>query len=201
VNQEAAQPEAPAEMSMRQCPFCSEKILATARKCKHCGEIIDPELKESRKPAATERLRRDALPDEDDDDDDERNEPASLSGSGYVHSNLTLGEKVIYQAHLHWIVFVSLRAILTLWIAPLIDWFSSEFAVTNKRIIIKVGLISRKTLEMNLAKVESVNVNQGIFGRILGYGCVTVIGTGGTREPFHGISHPTQFRKAFQAAL
>ena len=51
---------------------------------------------------------------------------------------------------------------------------------------------------MNLAKVESVNVDQSILGRILGYGTITVIGTGGTREPFYRISSPLDFRKAFQ---
>lgn len=116
----------------------------------------------------------------------------------YVQGNLTAGEKVLYEAKLHWMIFVSLRAILTLFIAPLIDWHTSEFAITNKRIIIKVGFISRRTLEMNLAKVESVNVDQGVLGRILGYGCVTVIGTGGTKEPFHCLSDPLAFRRAFQ---
>ena len=116
----------------------------------------------------------------------------------YVQSNLTSGENVVYEAKLHWIIFVSLRAIFTLWIAPLIDRYSSEFAITSKRIIIKVGLISRRTIEMNLAKVESVNVDQSILGRILGYGTITVIGTGGTREPFYQISRPLDFRKAFQ---
>lgn len=116
----------------------------------------------------------------------------------YVQSNLTSGENLVYEAKLHWIIFVSLRAIFTLWIAPLIDWFNSEFAITSKRIIIKVGLISRRTLEMNLVKVESVNVDQSILGRILGYGTITVIGTGGTREPFYRISRPLDFRKAYQ---
>lgn len=116
----------------------------------------------------------------------------------YVQSTLIKGESVVYGANLHWIVFVSLRAILTLWMAPLIDWFTNEYAITNKRIIIKVGLISRKTIEMNLAKVESVNVVQSILGRILGYGTIIVIGTGGTREPFDLISGPLEFRKAFQ---
>ncbi|MBC8230730.1 PH domain-containing protein [bacterium] len=116
----------------------------------------------------------------------------------YVESNLTAGEQVVYEAKLHWSIFVSLRAIFTLWIAPFIAWFTSEFAITNKRVIIKVGLISRRTLEMNLAKIESVNVNQGVLGRILNYGSITVIGTGGTRERFSRISQPLEFRKAFQ---
>jgi uncharacterized membrane protein YdbT with pleckstrin-like domain len=85
-----------------------------------------------------------------------------------------------------------------LWILPIIDSITNEFAITNKRIIIKSGLLSRRTLEMNIAKVESVNVDQGILGRILGYGVVTVIGTGGTRETFQSIADPLAFRKAFQ---
>ena len=79
----------------------------------------------------------------------------------YVQSNLSSGEQVVYEARLHWIIFVSLKALLTLFIAPLIQRATSEFAITNKRVIIKVGLISRRTLEMNLSKIESVNVNQG----------------------------------------
>ncbi len=116
----------------------------------------------------------------------------------YVQSNLVAGESVVYEAKLHWITFISLRAIFTLFIAPLIDRVTSEFAITNKRIIIKVGLVSRRTLEMNLGKVESVNVDQSILGRILGYGTIIVIGTGGTKEPFSDISAPLEFRRQFQ---
>ena len=117
----------------------------------------------------------------------------------YVESNLTKDEKVLYEAKLHWMIFVSLKALLTLFIAPIIQFTTSEFAITNKRVIIKVGLISRRTLEMNLPKIESVNVNQGVLGRMLGYGTITVIGTGGTREAFAYISNPLEFRKQFQS--
>lgn len=116
----------------------------------------------------------------------------------YVDSNLISGEKVVYEGKLHWIVFVSLGAIFTLWIGPLIQWFTNEYAITNKRIIVKVGFISRTTLELNHLRVESVNVNQTILGRILGYGTLVVIGTGGTTQPFRRISRPLEFRKAFQ---
>jgi len=51
---------------------------------------------------------------------------------------------------------------------------------------------------MNLQKIESVNVEQGIMARILGYGTVTIIGTGGTKESFTDISKPLVFRKKFQ---
>ena len=118
----------------------------------------------------------------------------------YVQGTLLKDERVVYEAKYHWIVFVSLRAILTLFIAPLIDVLSSEFAITNKRIIVKVGFISRRTLEMNLGKVESINVDQSILGRILGYGSINIIGTGGTKEPFADISAPLEFRRQYQQA-
>ncbi|HVS27327.1 MAG TPA: PH domain-containing protein [Burkholderiales bacterium] len=118
--------------------------------------------------------------------------------TGYIESNLIRDEHIVYETKLHWITFVSLKALLTLFIAPLIARATSEFAITNKRVVIKVGLISRHTLEMNLSKVESVGVDQGIWGRTLGYGSITVIGTGGTRELFPYIANPVEFRKQFQ---
>lgn len=116
----------------------------------------------------------------------------------YVEDNLVKDENVVYEAKLHWILFVSLRALITLFIAPIIAFTTSEFAITNKRVIIKVGLIRRRTLEMNLQKIESVNINQGILGRMLGYGTITIVGTGGTRESFPQIANPLEFRKRFQ---
>jgi uncharacterized membrane protein YdbT with pleckstrin-like domain len=116
----------------------------------------------------------------------------------YVDSHLIKGETVVYSAKLHWIIYLTPKAILTLWIAPCIQQATSEFAITTKRIIIKTGLISRRTLEMNLSKIETVNVDQRIMGRILNYGSITVIGTGGTHEVFHDIASPMQFRKSFQ---
>ena len=116
----------------------------------------------------------------------------------YVRTNLITGEQVIYEAKLHWIIFVSFKALFTLFIAPFIAHATSEFAITNKRVIIKLGLVSRRTLEMNLNKIESVNVNQTVLGRILGYGTIVIIGTGGTHEPFPNISNPEEFRKKFQ---
>jgi len=116
----------------------------------------------------------------------------------YVDDNLVRGEHVEYETGYHWIIFCNLRAVFTLFIAPLIDRYTDEFAITNKRVIIKTGLISRKTLEMNLSKIETVKVDQSILGRILGYGTITVIGTGGTCESFPKIQKPLEFRKKFQ---
>jgi uncharacterized membrane protein YdbT with pleckstrin-like domain len=73
--------------------------------------------------------------------------------------------------------------------------------VTTRRVVIKTGLTSRKTIEMLLNKVESIEVNETTFGRILGYGAIVVIGTGGTTEPFHTIAHPLEFRSQVQQQI
>jgi len=116
----------------------------------------------------------------------------------YVNNHLVRGEQVEYETDYHWVIFFSLGSILTLLIKPLIEKWTSEFAITNKRVVIKTGLISRKTVEMNLQKIESVNVDQSILGRILGYGDLVIVGTGGTRELFKRIRKPITFRKKFQ---
>lgn len=116
----------------------------------------------------------------------------------YVNNHLIRDESVVLETNFHWVIFISWRSILTLLIAPAIERWSSEFVITNRRIIIKTGFISRKTFEMNLSKIESVNVDQTFMGRIFGYGSMTIIGTGGTRESFQNISRPLEFRKAFQ---
>jgi len=78
---------------------------------------------------------------------------------------------------------------------------SIEMAVTNKRIVIKTGIASRRTIEMLLAKVESIDVNEGMFGRMLGYGSVMVRGIGGSPEPFDTIEHPLLFRRQVQQQI
>jgi uncharacterized membrane protein YdbT with pleckstrin-like domain len=116
----------------------------------------------------------------------------------YVNNNLVRGETVEYEASYHWIIFCNLKAIFSLFLIPLIDKWTDEFVITNKRIIMKTGLIRRKTFEMNISKIETVNVDQSILGRILGYGTVKIIGTGGSANSFEKIRQPVQFRKKFQ---
>jgi len=128
---------------------------------------------------------------------------------GYIEKNLMDGERIIAKARLHPIVFL-LPLIVTvlflfggpivilplIWLA-LVYWMysSAEFAVTNRRIIAKWGVISRHSIETNLDKVEGVTINQGILGSRLNYGSVIVRGTGGTGEPFPSISNPMAFRQ------
>jgi uncharacterized membrane protein YdbT with pleckstrin-like domain len=75
---------------------------------------------------------------------------------------------------------------------------ATEIAVTNRRVIIKTGLTSRRSLEIMLAKVESIGVAESVMGRMFGYGTVMIHGTGGTPEPFTKIAHPSEFRMAVQ---
>ena len=77
---------------------------------------------------------------------------------------------------------------------------TTELAITDHRVIYKTGLMSRHTLEMNRDKVESVDVDQTILGRILGYGTIIVRGSGGSLEPIRDIAHPLVFRSYLTAA-
>ena len=146
----------------------------------------------------------------------------------YVDKHLMPREAIVYRAQLHWAVFLwpILWFVVAIWVfsiggdsAPifgtlillliafpmLIDAFiarrTSEFAVTNKRVLIKTGLIRRHSLETLLNKIESIGVEQGIFGRMMDYGTIVVSGTGGSKEPFHRIADPMQFRRQVQEQI
>jgi uncharacterized membrane protein YdbT with pleckstrin-like domain len=82
-------------------------------------------------------------------------------------------------------------------------WFTvvnTEIIVTNRRIIFKTGFISRSSIEMNLDKVESVLVRQGILGRILDFGTLVIRGVGAGLEPVANVAAPLEFHKHVNAA-
>ncbi len=78
---------------------------------------------------------------------------------------------------------------------------TTEFAITNRRVIAKTGFINRRTVEILLQKVESIAVNQDMLGRLLNYGSLTVTGTGGTRERFTAIAEPLKVRRQINQIL
>jgi hypothetical protein len=86
-------------------------------------------------------------------------------------------------------------------IAGMVRRHATEMAVTTRRVVIKQGLVNRKTVEMLLNKIETIEVSEPMAGRMLGYGSITMVGTGGTSEPFHKIAHPLQFRSEVQQQL
>lgn len=141
---------------------------------------------------------------------------------GYIEANLLPGETVVQRARLHWIVFLKSGAVfvlglgllvfdpkliglivmavgLVMAVPPWISRVSSEFGVTSKRVIIKVGVIQRRTLELLIRQVEAISVDQSLTGRLLNYGTITLTGTGGVKETFHDISHPLEFRRSIQS--
>ncbi len=73
---------------------------------------------------------------------------------------------------------------------------ATEIVVTDRRVIFKRGLLSRHTVEMNVSKIETVDVEQGLGGRIWGYGTLLIRGTGSGFEPLVGIGSPLQIRNA-----
>ncbi len=145
----------------------------------------------------------------------------------YIESNLMNGESILYRARLHWVLFAwpiiwfivaimfferggdtaaaagGLFMVIAIAkaISSAISFSTSEFAVTNQRVIAKVGFIRRNSIEIFLGKIEAIQVNQDVLGRVLGYGSITVSGTGGTRDPFHNIANPLELRRKIQEQI
>jgi uncharacterized membrane protein YdbT with pleckstrin-like domain len=145
----------------------------------------------------------------------------------YIDSNLLAGEQVVYRTRLHWLVFLTPVLCVAVVLLP-IAWFlangawsrfawiplvlgllvllvtfikrqSSDFAVTNKRVMMKVGVFSTRSVELLLNKIEAIAVNQSFIGRAFDYGDIVITGSGGTREAFPRIQGPLAFRRAVQS--
>jgi uncharacterized membrane protein YdbT with pleckstrin-like domain len=132
----------------------------------------------------------------------------------YIETSLSEGEKVVKLFRLHW----TARLWLVLWIVLILPTFgialllaiyewlrlrTLEYGVTNKRVILKKGIIGRQTEEMKIGSIETVEIDQGVLGRILGYGDVKVTGRGisdvvfrrmddpmAVKRHIEGVSHP-----------
>ena len=96
-------------------------------------------------------------------------------------------------------MFVSGALVLASGVTLASAWFkrwTTEIDVTNRRIVYKVGFIKRHTVELNMDKVASVDVDQTVFGRLLNYGDITIHGTGDSDviESLHNIGAPLDFR-------
>lgn len=157
----------------------------------------------------------------------------------YIDKNLIEGETVIYEARLHWVLFLKPMILTFIFIAIAAALFyfaaesinpdsttlmrriggvlivlaiipvvvgafrrsSREYAVTNKRVVMQIGVMGRMTEEVFLNKVESIGVDQTVMGRMLGYGTVTIRGTGGSFEPFELVSAPLELRRQIQEQI
>ncbi|MBN2048475.1 MAG: PH domain-containing protein [Anaerolineaceae bacterium] len=136
---------------------------------------------------------------------------------GYIENNLGAGEVVVYRARLSFAVLFwpLIESALLIWLSTffhelvvylaiflsikivlpkLFTILTTQFALTNRRIIAKKGFIKHRTIDILLNHVESITISQPIDGRLFGFGTVTVKGSGGTREFFTSISSPTKLR-------
>ena len=128
--------------------------------------------------------------------------------STYVEGALVGGERIVHQGRLSlWSVWHLLALGLLLlpvfglgliaWAVAYVHLKSTEIAVTNKRLIVKRGFIRRSTIEINIHKAESLQVDQSLAGRLFGFGTLVISGTGTSHAPIDGIADPLTFRKAF----
>ena len=131
--------------------------------------------------------------------------------ASYIDGALIKDERVIYTGNISLWSLAPLIALGVLFLAAwglgliflvvaYIRYKTTELAFTNKRVIAKFGFISRQTVELNISKVESIQVNQGILGRIFNFGTLIISGAGNPQAPIPGISDPMGFRRAFMEA-
>ena len=131
--------------------------------------------------------------------------------SAYVDGVLINDELVMYRARISkwslWPFIVCGTLLiplfglgLLLWLWAWIIYATTELAITNKRVIAKTGLLQRRTIEIFLEKIESIQVDQSVFGRMFNFGSVVVSGTGVHSAPFKNISDPLALRRNFMMA-
>lgn len=144
----------------------------------------------------------------------------------YIESNLLPDEKIMYQSHRHWIVFwhvvfwaciaiggsflfpgfmfielVFLALVLWVGFVAFVFYHFSEIAVTNMRVIVKTGWITRNSTETMIQNIASIQVDQPFFGRIFNYGTITILDRGNLRKPYLFINNPIEFHRAIQLQI
>jgi len=129
---------------------------------------------------------------------------------GYIQDSLSNDEEVLELFKLHWfskvpMVIWIILAIPTLGVTLLLaiwEWLklrNIEQGVTNKRVIIKRGIISRKSEEMKISSIETVEILQGIMGRMLGFGTIKVTGRGTSDLVFKTIDDPMDVKRKIES--
>ncbi len=116
---------------------------------------------------------------------------------GGLHFNVML----LGFSMLTWLVLVGAFCILYALGSACIIFYFSEYGVTSRRVLMKVGMIQRNSLEVFVTKIEAIHVDQSIVARLLGYGTLVVIGTGGSRDYFRWVPDPLHFRHVIQQRI
>jgi len=140
----------------------------------------------------------------------------------FIEKNLSANEHVLYKGKIHWFIyfrglfFIILSLItgatsyalcgflflvgLFLLIRAAILVSSTEFAVTNKRVVLKTGVTSRKVTELQLNKSEGLQISEGVIGRMVGYGTIR-INTSGVAESVPFLAKPFEFKRQVNNAI
>lgn len=144
----------------------------------------------------------------------------------YIQNNLQAGEEIKYKADIHWYIFaypvillllsaffssaqtglfyyVSILLLLSglfQLIKRILLKMGAEYVVTNKKVILKSGILNRDALELVLNKCEEIRINQSLMGRMLGFGSI-VVTTGGVTNKFDFITNPIKFRNEINAQI
>jgi uncharacterized membrane protein YdbT with pleckstrin-like domain len=128
----------------------------------------------------------------------------------YVDESLGANEQIVMRgrwplAHwaMAWLILIVLGVVVIgvyIFIRRAVRMLTTEFAVTNKRVILKWGWLNRHTQELTVESIESVQLVQSIWGRIFGYGRLTVTGTGDARIIFPPMAEPVKFRRAIETS-
>jgi len=131
----------------------------------------------------------------------------------YIESSLVSGETIVAEATTHWGIYVTPGIVTLLGVLVMSEtsllllagviWLAfryfvaknTELALTNKRVIAKSGIIRRNFIDVSLSKVEGVVFHQGIIARMLGYGSISVRGTGTGQVPIPFIDKPEEFKQ------
>lgn len=140
----------------------------------------------------------------------------------FVEKNLSANERILYRGKLHGIIYlrglvfiavalcfstVSYAAVGLFFLIGVFSLFnsiavarSSEFVITNKRVIMKTGMLRRKLIELQLNRAEGLVVDQGVIGRIFNYGSIKIT-SGGATESFSPLAKPYEFKKEVNNAI
>lgn len=128
----------------------------------------------------------------------------------YIQDSLSAGEKVEALFKLHWFAWLPMVIWILLglvtfgltWLIALYEFLRLKFTeqgVTNKRVILKRGIVGRQTDEMKVTSIETVEINQGVWGRICGFGTVKVTGRGISDVVFERIADPMAVKRQIES--
>ena len=140
----------------------------------------------------------------------------------FLKKNLLVHERIVFSTKLNWTLYIKSLIVILIGFLVLLDnlfglivvfigmlsavvtYFkikNFEFAVTNKRVLIKYGILRTRSFEIMLNKVEAIYVEQNIIGKIVNSGTMIIKGTGGSQNLLRNVDNPFQFRIALNQQI